>query len=130
MGWKIIAFIYAFCFLWGVFDATYYETTLRIVGGLLFLVGIIGLFLFAFNKRILPQRIWKSFMIIYVAYSAVGLLSGAKALIVTHGVWTFMMIVAISVVFQFPVVRGLWWLSFAPTESGPRQPVGGLEPKA
>jgi hypothetical protein len=28
MGWKIIAFIYAFCFLWGVFDATYYETTL------------------------------------------------------------------------------------------------------
>jgi hypothetical protein len=73
MGWKIIAFIYAFCFLWGVFDATYYETTLRIVGGLLFLAGIIGLFLFAFNKRILPQRIWKSFMIIYVAYSAVGL---------------------------------------------------------
>jgi hypothetical protein len=60
-------------------------------------------------------------MIIYVAYSAVGLLSGAKALIVTHGVWTFMMIVAIGVAFQFPVVRGLWWLSFAPTESGQRQ---------
>jgi hypothetical protein len=120
MGWKIIAFIYAFFFLWGVFDASYYETAPRMVGGVLFFFGIIGLFLFAFNKRTLPQRMWKSFTIVYVAYAAFGLLSGAKALIVTHGVWTFLLIVAVSVVFQFPVVRGLWWLSFAPTESGSR----------
>jgi hypothetical protein len=121
MWWKIIAFLYAFCYSWAVFDATYYETTFRMIGLVLFLPGIIGLFLFAFNKRFLSERFWKSFTVIYVGYAAVGLLLGAKTLIVAHGIWTYVISVAISVVFQFPVALSLWRLSFATTQSGPRQ---------
>jgi hypothetical protein len=120
--WKIIAFFYAFCYSVAIFDATFYETAFRIIGFVLFLGGIISLFLFAFNKRFLSERFWKLFMVIYVGYAAVGLLLGdAKTVIVALGIWAYVIAVASSFVFQFPIVLSLWRLSFAPTQSGSRQ---------
>ncbi len=116
MWWKIIAFFYALCYLWAVFHATSYATY-HIIGLVLFFPGIVGLFLFAFNKRFLSERFWKSFTAVYLGYVAVGLLLGAKTVIVAHGIGTFVIGVAISFVFQFPVVLSLWRLSFATIQS-------------
>jgi hypothetical protein len=120
MWWKIVAFFYAFCYAWAVLHAESYATTYRTIGLVLFLPGTISVFLFAFNKRFLSEGFWKAFTVVYVAYVAAGLLLNAKTVIATHGIWTFVIGVAISFVFQFPVVLSLWRLSFATIQSGLR----------
>jgi hypothetical protein len=122
-AWNVVEdyrFFYALCYLWAVFHATSYATTYHIIGLLLFLPGIVGLFLFAFNKRFLSERFWRSFTAVYLGYVAVGLLLNAKTVIVAHGIGTYVIGVAISFVFQFPVVLSLWRLSFATIQSGAR----------
>jgi len=113
MWWKIIAFFYAFLYSWTVFHATNYETY-HIIGLVVGLPATVGLFLFAFNKRFLSERFWKSFTVIYIGYVAVGLLMGARTLIPQYdgGIRVYVIAVAISFVFQFPIVLSLWRLSF------------------
>jgi hypothetical protein len=123
MWWKIIAIFYAFLYSWTVFQATSYVTTYRVIGTVIGLPAAVGLILFAFNKRLLSGRFWKSFTVIYIGYVAVGLLIGAKKLIFDQGIGIrdYAIAVAISFVFQFPIILSLWRLSFAPAQSGPRQ---------
>jgi len=118
MWWKVIAFVYAFGYLWAIFDAAHDETTFRLITTALLLPALVSLFLLAFNKLLLPRLFWKIYTIIFVAYWAFPLVLGAKMLINASGILTYAIIVTACVVFLLPVVRSLWWLSFAHTEPG------------
>ncbi|WP_076859823.1 hypothetical protein [Bradyrhizobium mercantei] len=119
MVWKIIALAYAFFCFYLFFDPTYYETTIRAVGLALYVGGLIGLFVFAFKKRMLSAQFWRLFTVVYVGYAAVGLLLGAQTIIAAHGVRTYLVAIAINLIFQFPIVLSLWRLSFPIMQVGP-----------
>ena len=123
MWLKIIAFVYAFCYSAAVFDPSFYGTPFRAVGFALAIGGLIGLFVFAFKKRFLSQRFWRCFAVIYVGYALIGLLLGAGPVSAAHGVWGLVGAVAMSIVFQFPIVLSLWRLSIVTNPPG-TEPVG------
>ncbi|MTV12947.1 MULTISPECIES: hypothetical protein [Bradyrhizobium] len=118
MVWKIVALVYAFFCFYAVFDATSYATTFRIIGLAFYLGGLIGLFVFAFKKRFLSERFWRSFMVLYVGYTAIGLLLGVGTVIAAHGVRTYLVAIAMSLAFQFPIMLSLWRLSFPTSQPG------------
>ena len=60
---KVIAFLYAFCFSVAILDPTFYETAFSTIGLVLFLGGLIGLFLFGFKKCFLSERFWRFFCV-------------------------------------------------------------------
>jgi hypothetical protein len=120
MWWKVIAFLYAFGYSWAVFDAARDETAFRLITTALLFPALVSLFLLAFNRRFLPKLFWKAYAIIFVAYWAFPLVLGAKILIDASGILTYVIIIAACAVFLSPVVRSLWWLSFAHTRSGPQ----------
>jgi hypothetical protein len=121
MWWKVIAFLYAFGYSWAVFDAAHDETAFRMIGTALLFPALVSLFLFAFDKRFLPRLLWKAYAIIFVGYWAFPLVLGAKILIDASGILIYVIIIAACAIFLLPVVRSLWWLSFARTESGRRR---------
>ncbi|WP_314958364.1 hypothetical protein [Bradyrhizobium cosmicum] len=65
---KIVAIFYAVCFSASLFDPTFYETPLRVVGFALGLGGLAALFMVAFKKHFLSQGSWRVFSVIYVGY--------------------------------------------------------------
>jgi hypothetical protein len=121
MWWKIIALVYAFCYLAAIFDPSFYQTPFRAVGFVLSIGGLIGLLVFAFKKRFLSQRYWRLFAVTYVGYTLAAFLLGAQTVIASHGFWGLAGAAATSVVFQFPIVFALWRLSTgtAPTVAQP-----------
>jgi hypothetical protein len=119
---KIVAFFYAFCFSVSLFDPTFYETPLRVVGLALGLGALTGLFAVAFKKPFLSEGFWRLFSVIYVGYQLVCLLlGGAQTVIASHGISGLIGALAIGVVFQFPIYLSLWRLSFATAHSGRRR---------
>jgi hypothetical protein len=113
MWWKAIAFLYAFGYAYGIFDAAHDETAFRLITTVILFPAVASLFLFAFDKRFLPKLFWKVYAIMFVAYWAFPLILGAKMLIDASGILVYVIIVAACVVFLLPVLRSLWWLSFA-----------------
>lgn len=73
MWWKVITFVYAFGYLWAVFDAAHDGTAFRLITTALLLPALVSLFLLAFNKHLLPRLFWKTYAIIFVAYWALPL---------------------------------------------------------
>jgi len=119
---KIAAFFYAFCFSVSLFDPTFFETPLRVVGFALGLGGLTGLFVVAFKKTFLSKGFWRLFSVIYVGYQLVCLLlGGAQTVIASHGILGLIGGLAMSVVLQFPIFLSLWRLSFATAHSGRRR---------
>ncbi|WP_420969068.1 hypothetical protein [Bradyrhizobium sp. B120] len=118
MWWRVIAFVYALGYLWAFFDAARDETAFRLITTAVLLPALVSLFLLAFNTHLLPKLFWRIYAIVFVAYWAVPLVLGAKTLINASGILTYAIIIAVCVVFTLPVVRSLWWLSFAHTEPG------------
>ena len=120
MWWKIIAFLYASGYLWAIFDPAYDQTALRMITTAFLFPAVAGLFLFAFDKRFLPRLFWKAYAIMSVAYWAIPFVFlGAKILIDPSSVLVNIILIAACALFLLPVVRSLWWLSFARTERGP-----------
>jgi hypothetical protein len=120
MWWKVIAFLYAAGYLWAVFDPAYAHTALRMITTAFVFPAVVGLFLFAFDKRFLPRLFWKVYAVISVAYWAIPfVLFGARILTNEGSILIEVILVAIYSLFVLPVVRSLWWLSFARTESAP-----------
>ncbi len=115
---KIIAFLYAIGYLWAAFDAARTGTALTVITVPFLLPALGSLFLFAFDRRLLPKLLWKAYAIMFVLYWTLPLMFGAKILIGESGLWAYLIIVAVCVLFLSPVVRSLWWLSFARAELG------------
>ncbi|UFZ03124.1 hypothetical protein LQG66_28355 [Bradyrhizobium ontarionense] len=119
MWWKIIAFLYALLFVWAAFDAVHSANALTMITSAILLPAVWSLFLFAFDKRLLPRSLWKAYAIMFLAYWTFPLVLGAKMLINESGALVYAIIIAACALFLLPVVRSLWWLSFARTEGGP-----------
>jgi hypothetical protein len=119
MWWKVIAFLYAFGYSWAVFDAAHDETAFRMITTAFLFPALVSLFLLAFDKRFLPKLFWKAYAIMFVAYWTFPLVLGAKTLIDASGILVYVAIIAACALFLLPVLRSLWWLSFARTEPGP-----------
>jgi hypothetical protein len=125
MWWKVIALIYALGYFWAVLDATHDKTSFRMVTTAFLFPALVGLFLFAFDRRYLPKLFWKAYTVLFVTYWAFPLVLGAKMLIVANGILIYAIIVVACALFLVPVARSLWWLSFARTELNPPQ-LGGI----
>lgn len=122
---KIVVIFYAICFSASLFDPTFYETPLRVVG---FALGLGGLV--AFKKHFLSQGFWRVFSVIYVGYQLLSvLLGGAQAVVASHGIMGLVGGFAMGVVFQFPILLSLWRLSFAANASGPQGSGGAVVPE-
>jgi hypothetical protein len=116
MWWKVIAFIYTLGYLWAIQDASHDETSFRMITTAFLFPALVGLFLFAFDRRFLPKLFWKVYTCLFAAYWSLPLILGAKALINTSGILIYAIIVVACAIFLVPIARSLWWLSFARTE--------------
>lgn len=118
MWWKIIAFIYALGYLWAAFDAAHSGTALTVITVAFLLPGLVSLFLFAFDRYVLPKLVWKAYAILFVLYWALPLILGSKIIIGESGLLVYLIIIAVCALVLLPVVRSLWGLSFARAELG------------
>ncbi|MBW7968822.1 hypothetical protein [Bradyrhizobium sp. BR 10289] len=127
---KIVAIFYAVCFSISLFNPTFYETPLRIIGFALGLGGVAGLFVVAFKKHFLSRGFWRAFSAIYVGYQLFCVLSGgAQAVFAAHGILGVIGALASSIIFQFPIFLSLWRLSFATDKSGSQASNGIVAPE-
>ena len=119
--WKLIAFLYALGYLWAIFDPAHDKSSAFYLVTTAFLFpALVGLFLFAFSKRFLPKLFWKVYAIMFAAYWAFPLVFlGAEILIDARGVLVYVITIWACALFLLPIVRSLWWLSFARAEPGP-----------
>lgn len=122
MWWKIFAVLYALLSLWAVFDASSYATTWGALGLVVTLPATIGLLLFAFNKKFLSGGFWKTFAVIYIAYSVVVQVIAIQRWVADHdqsgkSIWVYIIAFAVTFAFQFLVSLGLWRHSVTTTQS-------------
>ena len=122
MWWKIFAVFFAFLSLWAVFDARTYENPREILGLILTLPATLGLLLFAFNRSFLSGYFWKTFVVIYVAYSVDVLVTAIQRWAADHdqsgkSIWVYVIAFAITFTLQFLVSLRLWRHSLTTTRT-------------
>jgi hypothetical protein len=112
-GWRIFAIFSVILSILAIFDAKTYGTSMEMLGLAISVPATIGLSLFAFNKRFLLGRFWRTFAAIYILYSVIVLAISIQNLASQHAegaksVWIYITAFAVEVALQFFTALALW----------------------